>query len=120
MQHPESIIQQQVITWLRCQYPKILFTATTLDSTSYKTAKRRKAMGYRPGTPDLAIYEARGVFHGLFIEMKAPAGTISKNQEDFISALTERGYCAKVCYSLADAQDTIVGYLALKDASTEK
>ena len=37
-------------------------------------AKRLKATGYKRGFPDVFVYEPRGAFHGLAIELKKDKG----------------------------------------------
>ena len=37
-------------------------------------AKRLKASGYKRGFPDVFVYEPRGPFHGLAIELKKEKG----------------------------------------------
>ena len=112
--HPESQEQEKVVTWLRLQYPFVLFTASTLDFTSFKTARRRERMGYKSGTPDLMIFEQRGTYGGLFVEMKAcKGGIVSEAQENFLTALNHRGYLTTVAHGFDEAMKQIISYLDL-------
>ena len=56
--------------------------------TSISEAKRMKASGYKRGFPDVFIYEPRGGFHGLSIEMKKEkGGVVSKHQKQWKESL---------------------------------
>ena len=119
MNHPESKEQIKVVTWLKYQYSKALFTASVQEHAGGKfafsniqKAARRKRMGYRAGTPDIAIYEPKGVKHGLFVEMKAvTGGVVSPDQKAFLAELESRGYATLVCHGFEEAQKGITEYL---------
>jgi len=49
------------------------------------------------GVPGLCICEPFGMWHGLYIEMKSKGGMVSKKQDEFMVALSERGYYVEVC-----------------------
>lgn len=77
-------------------------------------AKRLKAAGYKKGFPDVFVYEPRGAFHGLAIELKKEkGGSVSASQREWIAALEARGYHAVVAKGLEAAQMVIVDYLAV-------
>lgn len=112
MQHPESLEQQKVIQWLRVNYPYVLFTASVQENGKPQQAIRRKLMGYQAGTPDIAIYEQRGIYGGLFVEMKAcKGGVVSEAQENFLLALNHRGYLTTVAHGFDEARKEIISYL---------
>lgn len=85
---------------------------------SPQTANLLKEMGLRPGFPDLFLFEPRGKWHGLAIEMKSEDGRLGKNQEEQLIALNKRGYAVKVAYSSAEAIKSIERYMNL--GGTEK
>ena len=75
-------------------------------------AARLKASGVKSGVPDLFLpLPIPGRSAGLWIEMKAPGGTVTQNQDDYLRFLYEVGFLTKVCYSAQDAVDEIRGYL---------
>ena len=112
MKHQESIIQEQVVVWLQRQYPRVLFTGGFAgEKMKIPSACRRKRMGYRPGSPDLIIFEAHPIYHGLMVEMKAPGGKLSDSQKVFGEHASTNGYCYVVCYNLDEAQQKITKYL---------
>ncbi len=72
-----------------------------------KQGSRAKAMGYRRGFPDMAIYEPRGKYHAMFIELKFNNSNVSDFQKAWKEALTQRGYYAVIVpgnLSYLDAQ----------------
>lgn len=108
----EASVQQAVVTYLQLQYPFALYCATAGGvKTSYLQAVRLKATGYVKGIPDLLIFEPRGNFHGLMIELKKDAKSYAtKEQKKWIEDLNSRGYSAHVCKSFEDAKNTIDNY----------
>lgn len=71
---------------------------------SRATGARLKKIGLRSGFPDYFIYEPRGGYHGLAIEMKRKAKfIISEKQEAWINALKHRGYYASICNGADEA-----------------
>ena len=75
------------------------------------SAKKLKEEGLNPGVPDLCLPTAIGKCHGLYIEVKRPGGTISKEQKEWIKYLNFSGYKAKVIYSLEEFIEVVTGYL---------
>jgi hypothetical protein len=81
-----------------------------------------KALRTCSGFPDIVIYEPRGPFHGLFIELKregervytktgAPATPHIAEQLSVITKLMNRGYYAHLCVGFDIAKATIDNYL---------
>lgn len=77
-------------------------------------AARMKAEGVRPGVPDLCIPVARGDYHSLYIEMKAPGGKPTEEQVRWIWRLREEGMCAYVCEGAQNAIALVDRYMALE------
>lgn len=108
----EYYIQSDVIHWLKSNHPGVLFTiAPNGMKLPIQTAVKLKKMGYSPGTPDIMIFEPRGLFHGLFIELKTETGTTSLEQKEWNKRLISRGYCSIVCRSASEAMNYISKYL---------
>lgn len=78
-----------------------------------------KRAGVRPGYPDLLLDVARGGYHGLRIELKAPraelgrAPKLSPEQSAWIEWLRKQNYRAVVCEGWEAARDEIVAYFCL-------
>lgn len=75
------------------------------------TAVKLKREGVKPGIPDIFLPCARGGSHGLFIEMKAPDGSVSREQRRVHKQLREQGYAVGVCFSLESAITLLTWYL---------
>ena len=111
---PESEANQQeiVIKYLRLSYPHALYCASaggmwTSDSQRIKMAKT----GYVKGFPDLFVYEPRGEFHGLAIEMKRVKGSkIEPEQIEWQEQLRNRGYASYICKGNEEAIKVIDEY----------
>lgn len=108
----ETNEQIALANWLKSTYPALLWSASAGGMrTSIGTAKKMKAMGYSRGFPDIFIYEPRGNFHGLAIELKKEKGKVTPEQKYWILELSKRGYYALVCFGSVQARDVIEKYL---------
>jgi hypothetical protein len=111
---PESESNQQeiVIKYLRLAYPDALYCASAGGMrTSYLQAIKMKRTGYVKGFPDLFIYEPRGAFYGLAIEMKKEkGGTASPEQKRWLEQLRNRGYASYICKGKDEAIKIIDEY----------
>lgn len=68
--------QVALVNAIRAQYPKILMCASAGGKHgSLSQGSKMKATGYSAGFPDLFIYQAKGRYHGLAIELKHKADT---------------------------------------------
>jgi hypothetical protein len=74
-------------------------------------ARKLKAEGMRPGVPDLCLPVACGGYHGLFVEMKTESGKVRPEQEEWIEALREQGYCAVVARGDEEARAVLLAYV---------
>ena len=108
----EDRLQSEVIKYIRYAYPKVRYCAS-LGGIFTTPAGARKSLrnGYVKGFPDLFIYEARGGYHGLAIEIKTIKGRATKEQKEWIEALNERGYKAEVVKGLPEILNCIDAYL---------
>jgi hypothetical protein len=82
------------------------------------TAARLKATGLKSGVADTFLPEPRGIYHGLYVELKTPTGVLSANQKEFIAAMRLRGYCVVVLDTLEAFQALITDYLPLQAGET--
>ena len=114
MKNEEALIQEAVINYVNAQYPRLLYCASAGGvRTSMKQAVKMKRTGYVKGFPDIFIYEPKGQWHGLAIEMKTAKGVLSQHQKEWQNELIKRGYIAVTCKSFDQAQIIIDEYLAL-------
>ncbi|WP_342343333.1 VRR-NUC domain-containing protein [Ruminiclostridium herbifermentans] len=75
------------------------------------TAKRLKAEGVKAGVPDICLPVPKGVYHGLYIELKAGKNKTTQNQDEWLEALDNNGYFTAVCYGWEEASKVITNYL---------
>lgn len=76
-------------------------------------AMRFRAMGVKAGVCDIFLPVSRGKWHGLYIEMKALDGRVSKEQNEYIAAVREQGFYCCVCYGADEAIRVISDYLLI-------
>lgn len=116
MRHIEDAEQTTLFKWAAVQsgkYPglSLMFHIPNGGKRDAREAARFKAMGVKPGVPDIFLPVAHGGFHGLFIELKAPGGRVSRFQDGYISELREQGYRVEVCFGWEDAAAVVIQYL---------
>src|SRR4030043_144397 len=101
-----------VIGYRRVRFPYILLTiAPNGLKLSMPQAMKFKRMGYTAGTPDLLIFEPRGNYNGLLIEMKREhGGQVSPAQRERIGRAAKRGYCTAICNGFDEAREAIERY----------
>lgn len=115
----EQVEQMALMRWAEYEkgaHPelKLLMHIPNGGSRTKAEAGRFKAMGVKPGVPDLFLPVARGVYHGLWIELKrADGGKTQAAQLGWIDALKAQGYMAGVCHGWVEASETIMKYLNL-------
>jgi hypothetical protein len=111
--------QVAVANHIKLTYPNVCWTASCGGMrTSMGTAKKMKMMGYIRGCPDIMIFEPRGTFHGLFIELKVPAvpsiqkaGKIENHQVEFLGKLERAGFQALIAFGAREAIEIIDRYM---------
>lgn len=110
---PEQAAQIHVVGWLHLARPDVLFTASVQENTySFKMRALRMKMGYKAGTPDLQVYEPRGGYHALLIEMKREdGGSTSPEQKAFHEELRKRNYKVEICHGGEEGVEAVKRYL---------
>jgi len=121
----EDSEQRTLISW--CQWMSGLHHEMDMilhiPNGEYRTlssGKRLKAQGVRAGVPDLFLAVPKGIYGGLWIELKAQHGRVSPEQKEWIGKLKVWGYAAHVCYGWRDAAKVICAYLELPDPFPEE
>ena len=117
--NPEYQEQKALFRWsqqpqIRGKYPclKLLFHIKNEErSGDARSVAVDRANGVKKGVPDLCLPVPRGGYHGLYIEMKAPNGRTSPEQDWWLEELRGQGYRASVCYCWEDAAAVILNYL---------
>lgn len=108
--------QKTVISWCRvneARWPELglIYHVPNEGKRSKAAAAAEKAMGLRAGVSDLCLPVAKLGFHGMYIELKALDGKVSKNQKEFLAAVIKQGYFGCVCWGAEDAIDVICRYV---------
>lgn len=79
-----------------------------------REATRLKSQGVKAGVHDTFLPKARGIYHGLWLELKIGKNKLSEKQNKFAIDMVDEGYCVCVCYSSAEAIKAIKTYMGLK------
>ena len=110
--------QKKVIAWaeiMSIQIPglELLFAIPNGGHRYKAVAAKLKAEGVKKGVPDLCLPVARGLFHGLYIEMKQlePRGYPKKDQKWWLKKLSKQGYATYCCRGHKAAISVIQDYL---------
>lgn len=111
MRHEETLIQMSVVSWVKSQYPDAIFTAVPSWGQGVIQGRKNKRMGLCKDWPDLFFAEPRGVWKGLFVEIKSESGRKGKGQEQMIEELNRRGYFACFAIGFNEAVRIITSYL---------
>lgn len=121
----ESSLHQQVVDYLKYQYPKIIFRtdfAAGIKMTIGQAVKHRKIQKCK-AWPDLFICAPRGGYYGLFIELKKSfdeiylkSGQYKKDEHimqqlKIIEQLNGLGYAAVFGCGFEHTKDIIDNYL---------
>ena len=112
--------QSAVVSYLQAAYPNVLFfsipNGAMLGGGKIGAIRMNalKATGLLPGVSDLCIFEARGGWSCMFVEMKRADGGsgASENQLWFLREVEKRGAFGIVCNGFDEAQVVIDDYLA--------
>ncbi len=114
----EDTEQIQVINWAHWHAEKyreltLLHHIPNGGSRNKAEAVKLKQMGVRPGVPDLCLPIPKGIYAGLYIEMKYADGRIEKAQREFLKEAAQYGHFCVVCYEADVAISIIEEYVNL-------
>lgn len=117
--------QAYIVSWAKInesRYPelKLLYHIPNEGKRSGREGARMKSIGLRRGVSDLCLPIARGIYHGLYIELKSLDGKLTKEQNEFLAAVREQGYCGFACYGGESAVKAIEQYLELDNKREEE
>ena len=111
---PEHDIEVAIVGLLESIEPTPLYSATVGGvRLAIHTAKKMKEAGYSKGVPDMLIYEPRGMYAGLAIEVKTEKGRASDEQKEWIRQLNSKGWRAEICKGFEECADVICEYFDL-------
>lgn len=115
MNHNESLIQKQCVTWFRLQYADIallLFAVPNGGGRSRIEAAIMKGEGVTAGVADLLLLRPNSEHHGLCIEMKTAKGKQQDSQKRFQRKVEAYGYRYEIVRSLDEFMNVIRDYLS--------
>lgn len=92
---------------------RLLYAVPNGGSRHKLEAANLKRQGLKAGVPDVCLAYPKGVYHGLYIEMKVGKNKPSDKQEQWLRDLKAAGYMTAVCYGFLQAKETIERYLNL-------
>ena len=116
MRQEEHLHQVAVFYWAAYQtgkYPglELMFAIPNGGKRHVSVARKLKAEGVKAGVPDILLPVPRGIYHGLFIEMKSPKGKTVETQDLWLDRLAKQGYKVAVCHEAEAAIHVIQAYM---------
>ena len=73
--------------------------------------------GVRSGVWDLTLPIPAGGFHGMYIEVKTPTGSLSKNQRSWLEHYQANKYITVICRSADDILKCVQEYMLLAEGA---
>lgn len=121
----EDTEQINVVSWANWnanRYPELrwLFHVPNGGSRNKQEAVKFKQMGVKAGVSDLCLPYPKGIYCGLFIEMKYGNNRQQDTQKEFLAAMETAGHFVATCYSAEEAIKVIEEYLELIDGNEIK
>ena len=123
MNRNEEIEQARLVKWSHRKAVRDLMPALRWLHHSPNGGKRdavtggqMKALGTKPGFPDLILPAPNDRYIGLVIEMKSAIGQTTDLQDEWLEHFQAAGWSTFVCRSADEARLAIVEYFGLKPA----
>lgn len=121
----EDTEQINVVSWANWnanRYPELrwLFHVPNGGSRNKQEAVKFKQMGVKAGVSDLCLPYPKGIYCGLFIEMKYGNNRQRDTQKEFLAAMATAGHFVATCYSAEEAIKVLEEYLELIDGNEIK
>ena len=121
----EDTEQINVVSWAGWnmnRYPELkwLFHVPNGGSRNKQEAVKFKQMGVKAGVSDLCLPYPRGIYCGLFIEMKYGNNRQQDTQKEFLADMAAAGHFVTTCYSAEEAIKVLEEYLELIDGNEIK
>lgn len=106
--------------WNENRYPELkwLHHIPNGGSRNRAEAVKLKQMGVKSGVSDLCLPYPKGIYCGLYIEMKYDKGRHQPSQKEFLTDMAAAGHYVATCYTARDAVEVLEKYLNLKCLQT--
>lgn len=118
----ERAMQKAVVQYIDKTHPEVgslcFHVPLELLRRDDKSAAIFHSIGARAGVADIVMLVARGAYHGLAIELKAPKRRPTESQCNFLEAARAQGYAACWSDSLNTVLKLIDVYLKLPPRAT--
>ena len=117
MRHIEANIQIACINWFRYQFPdikKMIIEIPNGGSRNIIEASNLKKQGVVAGVSDLILFQRRGGFGALCIEIKTKVGRQSTLQIEWQHEAEKHGYKYVVCRNLEEFINEVNNYMSLE------
>lgn len=112
-QEQQALIRWVALMTLRTPVLALLYAVPNGGLRDRRVAAMLLTEGVKPGVPDLHLPVARGIYHGLWIELKRRAGgRVSRAQQAWHDRLRAEGHRVVVAEGWEAARDAIMDYLA--------
>jgi hypothetical protein len=115
---PEEDLQRACVAFagvLRSSHPILdyLFHPANGGKRPPGEAGKLKALGVRPGVPDLMLPlpSPSGRWRGLALELKAPSGRLAEDQRRWLDALQMQGWLVGVIWNFEEFQEFLELFL---------
>lgn len=114
----EDTEQIQVMNWAHWhtgKYPELkwLHHIPNGGSRNRAEAAKLKEMGVKAGVSDLFLPCPKGIYCGMYVEMKYGNNRHTDRQKEFLNDMAENRYFVVTCYSAEDAIKAIEKYIML-------
>lgn len=114
----EDTEQVQVVNWAHwntAKHPELkwLHHIPNGGSRNRAEAAKLKEMGVKAGVADLFLPCPKGIYSGMYIEMKFGSNRQTERQKEFLADMVENGYFVVTCYSAEDAIHALEEYIKM-------
>jgi len=120
MKRTEEIEQARLVKWshkqaVRALMPELrwLHHSPNGGLRSGLAGAQMKALGAKPGWPDLILPVSRNLTNGLVIEMKSATGSTSPEQKEWLAHFEAQQWTVRVCRSAQEARKELCLYLGV-------
>lgn len=112
----EQINVVQWAEWNTGKYSELKWLHHVPNGGSRNKAEaiKLKQMGVKAGVSDLCLPYPKGIYCGLYIEMKYGNNRQQDTQKEFLADMAAAGHYVVTCYSAEEAISIITEYLGLK------
>lgn len=119
---PEQCTQMALIEWFRIQYPFYYDIPIKITNEGEAMHGYAHEMGLNPGASDLFFPIPKGIYCGLFLEIKKDGFTFSSStkahiarQLSFLNKMRIMGYWAEMGVGIDQCIEIVKHYMLIKD-----